>query len=154
MIEEFERLRTLCRTSHHCSHYSSQLHDFDLVNELGERSEEVERALGAHPFGKWPRVIRAYSRNCPVAATWFSDYENVMRDYLDKYKLRILGIAPIIKTENSNKEYFTAIFLGNSTSENIECQNRNCSETACQYSFEIDIHAKALHVPQNQSLKK
>ena len=149
MIEEFERLRELCRTSHHCGHYSTRLHNFNIVDELGERSEEIENALGAHPFGNWPRVVRAYSRDCPSAATWFSEYENVMREYLDTHKLRILGVAPAVQTKNSEKEYFSAIFLGNSSSEDIECMNRNCIESACQYSFDIDIHAKALHAPKN-----
>ena len=149
MIEEFERLRTLCRTRHHCAHYSTQLHNFNIVDELGARSEEVQRALGDHPFGDWPRVIKAYSRNCPSAATWFGEYEHAMRDYLDTHKLRILGVAPAIQLKDSGKEYFSAIFLGNSDSEDIECMNRNCFDSACQYSFSIDIHAKALHAPRN-----
>lgn len=149
MVDEFERLRKLCRTDHHCAHYSTQLHNFNIVDELGARSAEVERALGDHPFGDWPRVVRAYSRNCPIATTWFSEYEHAMREYLDTYKLRILGVAPAIQSKNSEKEYFSAIFLGNSESEDIECLNRNCPETSCQYSFDIDIHAKALHAPRN-----
>ena len=151
MIEEFERLRKLCRTDHHCAHYSTQLHDFNIVDELGSRSDEVEKVLGDHPFGKWPRIIRAYSRNCPVAATWFSGYEHAMREYLDKYHLRILGVAPVIQhgTNSSHAEYFSAVFLGNSESEDIECLNRNCMESTCEYSFDIDIHAKALHAPRN-----
>ena len=71
MISEFERLRQLCRTEHHCSHYSTVLREFDVVNELGEHSAEVEKALGEHPFGDWPRINRCYSRTCPAALTWF-----------------------------------------------------------------------------------
>ena len=145
MITEFERLRKLCRTEHHCSHYSTVLREFDVVNELGERSAEVERALGEHPFGDWPRINRCYSRTCPAAATWFTEYEHVMRDYLDKYKLRILGVAPSVQAKKSGTEYFSAIFLGNAASPDIECQNRSCPEAACQYSRHIDIHARALH---------
>lgn len=147
MINDFEQLRKSCRTSHHCSHYSSELVDFDLLGELGESAPAIERALGEHPFGDWPRVIRTYSRDCPAALTWFASFDTAMKNYLQQNQLRILGVAPTIISKRNDIQYFAAIFLGNSSSQNIECQNRNCNETSCQYSFDIDIHAKAIHRP-------
>ena len=149
MVSEFERLRQSSRTEHHCGHYSSTLHDFDLVNELGERAPEIESALGEHPFGDWPNIVRCYSRTCPVALTWFSEFDNVMKSYLEQHKLRILGVAPAIveKHRGSEIQYFSAIFLGGAKSPDINCINRNCSAIDCHLTLQVDIHARALHAP-------
>ena len=155
MVAEFERLRQSSHTEHHCGHYSSTLHDFDLLDELGHRAPEVEKALGDHPFGDWPHIVRCYSRACPTALTWFSGFDNVMKEYLDQYNLRILGVAPAIieRARGSEVQYFSAIFLGDSTSPDINCINRNCTPAACQLTLSVDIHARALHVPPQQKSK-
>ena len=147
MIDEFEQLRKSCRTEHHCSHYSSYLVDFDLTDQLGERAPEIHDALGDHPFGNWPQVLRCYSRDCPAALTWFTGFDNTLREYLNQNQLRILGVAPTILEHGNNTDYFAAIFLGGPNSPSIECQNRSCNELMCQFSHHIDIHAKALHAP-------
>ena len=151
MITEFEEIRKSCHLQHHCSHYATILHDFDLYNEQGKKLCGT-KDLDDHPFGEWPRIIRTYSRTCPVAVTLFTGFDHYLKDYLGQNQLRLLGVAPAIKIKQSELYYFAAIFIGDQNSPDIECQNRNCTESECQRTSNIDIHARALHPSQCQRL--
>lgn len=151
MIEEFEKLRKSCNLQHHCSHYATVLNDFDLFNDKGEKLSDAQ-VQDEHPFGHWPRVIRTYSRTCPVAVTLFTGFDHFLKDYLGQNQLRLLGVAPAIEVQKTELYYFAAIFIGDAESPDIECQNRNCPESVCQRSHNIDIHARALHPSQCQRL--